>query len=494
MTDDVVDNPERLLFDVAAVRAIDRAAIAGGIDGYELMTRAARYALEVALAAFPGASRWRICCGGGNNGGDGYLLARLAREQGIDASVACLSPPDRLAGDAARAHRDAVAAGVPIADWSAGAAAADLWVDAMLGSGLTRDVGGAYADAVAEMNRSAVPVLALDLPTGLDGDDGRVLGTAVQADRTATFVAQKTGLYLGDGPACRGRLHFSALGVDARHYAGQSPRLRLARPGDLGGWLPRRPRQAHKGDFGHVLVVGGSPGMPGAARLCAEAALRAGAGRVSVATHPDHASSLPAGCPELMCRGVRGADDLAPMLAQATVVAVGPGLGLDDWARELLAAVRDAALPCVMDADALTLLAETPDRAADRVLTPHPGEAGRLLGLATADVQKDRPAALAGLADRYGGCSVLKGAGTLISSDRTPWLCAAGNPGMAAAGMGDVLTGFVAGLRAQGLTAEQAAVAGVVVHAHAGDVAATGGERGLLASDLLKELRPWLNP
>lgn len=485
------------VYSVASVRDIDRAAIDGaGIAGYELMSRASRYALDVARAEFPGAARWQILCGGGNNAGDGYVLARLATAAGIDVDVRWLSDPDRLSDDAAAACRDFSAAGGTLREWDGELnPEADLVVDAMLGSGLSRDVTGRFAAAVDACNASILPLLALDLPTGLGGDSGKILGGAVRADVTVTFVGLKPGLYVDAGPDHCGRVHFSDLSIPASCYAGVEPAFRILAPARMRSALPRRQRQSHKGDFGHVLVIGGGPGMPGAVCLAGEAALRAGAGRVSVATAAVNAAVVPANRPELMCHAVDDAAGLEPLLSGATVVAIGPGLGRSAWALQLLSAAEASGLPMVVDADALNLLAERPNVRDDRVLTPHPGEAARLLGVSAAEVQADRPGALRQLQRRYGGTVVLKGCGTLTDAgDGPPWLCRRGNPGMASAGMGDVLTGVIAALRAQGLAAEMAAAIGVDVHARAADVAATGGERGLLASDLLTELRPWLNP
>jgi NAD(P)H-hydrate epimerase len=258
-----------------------------------------------------------------------------------------------------------------------------------------------------------------------------------------------------------------------------------------------RPRaaDAHKGDFGHVLVVGGAPGMPGAARLAAEAAARSGAGLVSVATHAAHAAVLNNGRPELMVRAVDAPAQLADLLARATVVAVGPGLGRGAWGRALFEQVLESGLPLVVDADALNCLAADPLKRDDWVLTPHPGEAARLLQSASAAVQADRFAAVTELQARYGGVAVLKGAGTLVAGGGVPLrLCALGNPGMASGGMGDVLTGVIAALRAQGLAPLEAACSGVCLHAGAADaLAATRGERGLLAGDLIPEIRRLLN-
>lgn len=255
-----------------------------------------------------------------------------------------------------------------------------------------------------------------------------------------------------------------------------------------------RARTAHKGDFGHVLIVGGQPGMSGAVRLAGEAALRVGAGLVSIATHPEHAAVLNNGRPELMCHAIAHAATLKPLLERATVLVVGPGLGQSAWARGLLAAVWDCDLPMIVDADALNLLAREPLHRERWILTPHPGEAARLLGCATAEVQADRLAAVRAIQVRYGGVVVLKGVGSLIADGVHCRICAAGNPGMASGGMGDVLTGVIAGLCAQGVSLSEAASAGAVVHALAADTAARrDGERGLLAGDLLPELRRWVN-
>jgi len=235
--------------------------------------------------------------------------------------------------------------------------------------------------------------------------------------------------------------------------------------------------------------------MPGAARLCGEAALRAGAGRVSIATDAAHAAVLTATRPELMSHAIEHAADLEPLLDRADVIAFGPGLGRSAWAKALFEIVAADTRPAVWDADGLNWLAEKPNRAESRIITPHPGEAGVLLKMPTADVQANRIDAVNALQDRFGGVAVLKGAGSLVSAGAgVPSISTSGNPGMAAAGMGDVLTGIIAAMLAQGLSARQAALAGVESHARAGDIAARGGERGLIASDLIEALRRVVNP
>ena len=484
------------IYSVAAVRETDRTAIEDhGIPGYTLMTRAGEAAVAAALERFPSAQRWQVLCGAGNNGGDGYVVARLAAAHGITVSVLSLVDPSQLTGDAATAYGDFAAEGGIVLPWQGELDAdATLLVDGILGSGLERDVGGEFARAVAALNEHHAPVLALDIPTGIHGDTGAVLGCAVCAALTITFVGLKTGLFLGEAPDYRGELEFSDLAIPEAIRDGIGPALHRIDDALLQRHLGRRRRAGHKGDYGHVLIIGGGEGMPGAARLAGEAALRAGAGLVSVATHPSHAALLVGSRPELMPHGIAGPDDLAPLLERADVIAFGPGLGRSAWAGALFDAVSKLELPAVWDADALNWLAERPGRSANRVITPHPGEASRLLGRDSSVIQADRPAALSALREKFGGTVVLKGAGTLVSAESVPYLCTAGNPGMGSAGMGDVLTGIIAALIGQGIDIGTAAAIGVEVHARAGDRAAVSGERGLIASDLLGELRPVVNP
>jgi len=485
------------IYSVSSVRNIDKAAIEdAGISGYTLMTRAGKAAVEVAREAYPDSRRWQVVCGTGNNGGDGYVVARLAAEHGIAVSAICLTSPDDLGGDAAKAYMDFAALGGVMAEFDGSLdEEADLLFDGLLGSGLERPLEGQFAAVVDALNAHPAPVIALDIPSGVHGDTGDVLGTAVRADLTVTFVALKSGLFLNSGPDRIGKLAFSALEIPDECRRTENPILRRIDDSLVRKALPPRRRSAHKGDFGHVLIVGGGPGMPGAVRICGEAALRSGAGLVSVATHPSHSAMIPMGCPELMCRGIESSDELEAMIEKASVVAVGPGLGTDSWARSLLDVVLASDLPIVADADALNLIANGASREGNWILTPHPGEAARLLGSDAGAVQADRRSALASLADKLGGTIVLKGSGTLVSAATgAPWLNSAGNPGMASPGMGDALTGIIAALRAQGLSDEAAAIAGVRIHADAGDSAASGGERGLIVSDLIAGIRSKVNP
>jgi len=483
------------LYTAEQVRELDRRAIEElGIPGYELMTRAGHATLDALRRLWPDARSIAVLCGPGNNGGDGFVVARVARAQGLSVNVVSLTDPAKLRGDAARAFRDFAAGGGRCQPWSAECLDADVIVDALFGTGLTREPSGAAARMIAAANASGRPLVAVDIPSGLQSDSGAVLGAAIRSSLTVTFIGRKVGLYLGTGPDQVGYLVFNDLDVPGETYATVAPVARLLAETDVEAALPRRRRTSHKGDHGHVLVVGGGPGMPGAARLAGEAALRAGAGLVTLAVHPD-STAVVAARPELMCRAIRSVEDLGAVLERATVVAVGPGLGRSKWSRAVFAAALDAGLPAVVDADGLSLLAESRRSRDDWVLTPHPGEAARLIGSTSARVQRHRLATARSLQAMYGGHLVLKGAGSIVQSPGDlPRLCDRGNPGMASGGMGDVLTGIIAGIAAQCGDLGHAARAGVFVHAQAGDLAARRGERGLIAGDVLERVRACVNP
>lgn len=485
------------LYSAAQVRALDADAIGRlGIPGYTLMKRAGEAALRYLRTRWPMAHRIIIVCGGGNNGGDGYVLARFAQAAGLTVSVLAASAPERLEGDARQAWQDYRASGAEAPAFAAARlAAGDVIVDALLGTGLSGPVRPELLEAIRAINASGKPVFALDVPSGLDADAGVVHGEAVRAAATVTFVGLKTGLFVGDGPEFAGQVFFDDLELTPAAEAQFPARLTRITEAEIHAALPRRPRSANKGDFGRVLIVGSGSGMPGAARLAGEACLRVGAGLTTVAVAPENVAAIAAGRPELICLGITAAAELAPAIERAEVIAIGPGLGRSAWARAALDTVLGCDKPLVVDADALNLLAEDGvRRRRDWILTPHPGEAGRLLNVGAADVQKDRLAALAALVERFGGTVVLKGAGTLVgAAGRTPGLCERGNPGMATAGTGDVLTGAIAGILAQCQDAWAAARVGVLVHAMAGDAAARGGERGVLASDLARELHHSVN-
>ncbi len=481
------------LYRAEQVRELDRTAIEQfDIPCFELMNRAGYAAFDVLRSRWPDAGRIVVLCGVGNNGGDGFVVARCACEAGMDVTVYQVANTDRLSADALCAKQLAEQIGVVSESWHRQKLDSfDVVVDALLGTGLSGEVKKQWAVAIEAINGSGVPILALDIPSGLGADTGMPLGGAVRAQVTVTFIGLKQGLFTGEGPEFCGEVQFERLEVPDQVYQTTHPAAVLLT--DRQKFQPRR-RSAHKGDFGHVLIVGGDYGMSGAVRLAGEAALRTGAGLVSIATRRSHSSVLNLSRPELMCHGVEQPDELHPLLERATVVVIGPGLGQRRWGESMLKSVLGSGLPLVVDADALNLLARTPHMRNDWILTPHPGEAARLLQTTSAKIQADRFVAVQTVQNRFGGVCVLKGAGTLIfAQDGLPVVSHAGNPGMASAGMGDVLSGVTGSLVAQKFMLSDAARQAVLVHALAADRAAVAGERGLLAADLMPHLRKLVN-
>lgn len=480
------------LYSSAQIRELENAAAQKLGGSYVLMQRAAAACWRELQQRWP-QEVIHIVCGSGNNGGDGYEIATLARAAGRDVRVWQVGAAPRQGDGALAVENFQRQGGVAQAFHEHALDDARLAVDALFGIGLSRDVEGDGRQAIAALNQ--VPqVLAVDVPSGLDGDTGAIRGIAVRATVTVTFIGQKPGLLTGQGPDVAGDIVFAPLDVSAECHAQQAARAVLPSADFLRHALPPRARTAHKGEHGHVLVIGGDHGMMGAALMAGQAALRGGAGWVSVATRPEHAVALCAVQPELMVRGIAQVADLLPLLAKADVMAIGPGLGQSGWAQALMDTVLESGKPLVVDADALNLIAQEPLRRENWVLTPHPGEAARLLKSTTASIQQNRLNAVRELQARYGGVVALKGAGTLVAGSGPVWLCPYGNPGMGVGGMGDVLTGLIAALVAQGLSLQQAAEVGVCVHATAGDLAAQEGERGLLPTDLLVEIRRMVNP
>jgi len=497
--------PRLPLYSAEQVRKTDAEAIArleGA--GIMLMERAGSAAFQLIRSLRPDARTLSAIAGRGNNGGDAYIVARLALEAGWDVRLFPAEAQTLPRGDAAIARERYLAAGGEFLDFiPEDFEGAEILVDGLLGTGLDRPVEGIELGIIEAIHRYRArglqhkvnrrTILSLDLPSGLHANHGTVLGHAVVADHTITFVQPKTGLFTGMGPAHAGTVHIADLSIDADILDRASPSAILY------GWIERAPARrspaAHKGHFGHILVVGGAPGYSGAARMSGEAALRSGAGLVTIGTHPQHAPSLNLTRPELMVRGLNEAQDLDPLLDAATVIAIGPGLGQSEWGSALFRRALETPLPLVVDADALNLLAQNPERRGNWILTPHPGEAARLLGVSTQAILDDRLASAHELSNRFDATVILKGSGSIIAGEnQMPWILALGNAGMASGGMGDVLTGIVAALLAQGLSLRDAAAFGAMLHAGAADdIARRQGERGLLAGDLLPDLQRLLN-
>lgn len=474
------------------VRDLDARLIAAGTPGLELMRRAAHAAWRALRRRWPDVNALTVLAGHGNNAGDGYLLAALALRAGWSARVLAVGEPGRLRGDAARAQAEALEAGVAITPWRAAAPLGGVLVDALLGTGLNGAAREPHASAIAAMNASGLPILAVDIPSGLCADTGAAPGAVARAQLTVTFIGLKFGLFSGIGPDVVGELVFDDLRAAPALVAATPCVARRLEAPDVPRLAPRRPTD-HKGRFGHLLVVGGERGTGGAGLLAAEMALRGGAGLVSLATRLENTAAALARCPEIMAVGLASANQLLALAERASHLVVGPGLGQGAWSHSLLSAAAACARPQVWDADALNLLAAGRVSApVDAILTPHPGEAARLLGVDTRAVQADRRGAALELARRYRAVVVLKGAGSLVAApDGRLALCDQGHPAMAGAGLGDVLAGLLGALRAQGLAAFDAARLGVWLHARAGVRLAAGG-RGLAASDMIPVIRELL--
>lgn len=474
-------------YSAAQSRAIDRFAIQQkGLPGLLLMKRAGLFAFNTLRQQHPAAHRLLIVCGGGNNGGDGLVVAQLAVMAGLAVRVCLAVAPQNLHGDAAKAYRELTALGGDSQPFHpALLAECDMVVDALFGIGLNRPITGEAAQWIEQINASGKPVLALDIASGLHADTGEVLGHAIRATHTCTFLTHKPGLYQFNGADFSGQLHFSDLFLDAAILQSQTP---LATAHDLTYWrrtLPPRPHTSHKGSRGSVCLIGGNFHMMGAVQMAGLAVLKVGAGLLKIISREEHATTLTQALPEAMCYPPGLFNSVA---AQSKVLAIGPGLGMDDWGKALFnAALRHSAehnAPLVVDADALKHLAAAPQHCDHWILTPHPGEAAVLLGTTSQQIQADRIAAVKALQQRYGGVAVLKGNGTLIYDGAQLEMCLVGNPGMAVGGMGDILTGILAGLLAQGMPLFNAACLGVNLHAHAGDLLAQTQGSGLLPTEL----------
>ncbi len=476
------------LHSAAASRAAEAAALAA-TPPHALMQRAGLAVARLALAIAPHAQRVCVLAGPGNNGGDGLVAALHLHRAGRQVQVLRIGGAARMPADAADALQCARAAGVPIADGTAAAARADLVIDALLGLGTQRAPEGEFAQAIALAQAGGAPVLAVDLPSGLHPDTGQPLGDAVvHAQATLSLLTLKPGLFTGRGRDLAGAVWFDALGVDA---PGATAELAGAPA------LAARHHAQHKGSFGDVAVVGGAPGMAGALRLAARAALAAGAGRVFASALDDSAPLLDPAWPELMLR--RQWWTAAPAVLSATTVACGCGGG--DAVRAVLPPLLTHAARLVLDADALnalaadsalqTLLVARAARGRPTVLTPHPLEAARLLGSTTATVQGDRLASAQALAARFGAVVVLKGSGSVVAvPGALPSVNPTGNALLATAGTGDVLAGWIAGLWAQGTSARTAAVEGTWWHGHEADRALAAGRRhALRAAELVDAMR-----
>ena len=497
------------------VRELDRRAIEeSGVPGVVLMENAGRAAVEFAAvrfaAQFPGPVV--VLCGKGNNGGDGYVMARHLVNRGWQVRVVVLAPREAIGGDAAVNLEILLRSGAAV-EFVVGSedlaalltsSTPQLVIDALLGTGLTSEVGGLFRQAIEWINGANVPVLAVDIPSGVDADTGRILGVAVRATATVTFAAAKLGQIIHPGAACAGELHVADIGMPAVLLDQVPDALGFVDRETAAALVPVRPADGHKGTFGHLLLFAGSAGKTGAAALAAVAGLRSGAGLVTLATGTGEQPVLAAKLTEAMTAalpeteggiGLQAYEELRELWAGKEALALGPGLGqMPETAALIRRLVVECPLPLVIDADGLNALSGHAEllgqREAATILTPHPGEMARLLGATVRDVEGDRIGVARRFAQEHRVVLVLKGARTLIAfPDGQLRINSTGNPGMASGGMGDVLTGLLGGLLAQGMKATDAAVLGVYLHGLAGDrLAARLGDAGLLASELAGEL------
>lgn len=497
-----------------AVRNIDYLMVEQGFvdSSYELMKRAARALLGFIYRNYPDIEHITIVCGAGNNAGDGYALARQARlqekESHLKIRLISIIEPEQLSGDAHQAYLDWLDCGGTI-DTMADAhlPSTDLIVDALIGTGLNHSLEDEWYDTVAAINSSPKPVLSVDIPSGLDADTGAIYGIAIHATHTLTFMGQKMGMYTAQARYYCGEIHFASLGVADALYEQIKHSATLMKWNNIVTRLPYRSPISHKGDHGHLLIIGGDYGMAGATRIAGEAALRSGAGLVSIATRKDNANAITSARPELMVHGVDTADDLEPLIAKANAIAIGPGLGTEQWGIALLDKIiklvkqqyntGEHRVSCVFDADALNIMAQhnLVVHSQNIIYTPHFGEASRMLkyNFEIPDEDTNRFDMIRQLKEKYHGIFVLKGAGTLVNIEDDIAICPYGNEGMASAGMGDCLTGIIGSLLAQKLSAIDAAQVGVCLHAKAGDAVATDGKNGMLVSDLFPEIRQLIN-
>ncbi|MCG9662647.1 NAD(P)H-hydrate dehydratase [Vibrio mediterranei] len=466
------------------------------IEMYTLMQQAGASVFELIQTYYSETRKLLVCCGKGNNGGDGYIVAKLSLSAGYAVTVWQIGDSSALKGDALRAKDEFLAAGGVIdSPENVVADDIDVIIDALLGTGISGEVRPFYSHVFDRLNQSSKPIISIDTPSGLDTDTGVVLGNAIKADRTLTFIGVKQGLVTGRARAFTGHLHFAGLGVD-REFAQQNKANVVLTNNHWMSYLPQRAKDSHKGTHGKLLVVGANDGMSGAAYLASAACLRAGGGLCAVLTHEASVTPIRTLLPEAMIDACT-TQSLTERVNWSSAIAIGVGLGRTAWSARVfdqtLKLAMSLDLPVVIDADGLYWLNQIQSDTAvlkNHIITPHPGEAAQLLNCRISDIEKDRFQAIRALQKTYGGVVVLKGAGTLIYDGQSMVVCHAGNPGMSSGGMGDLLTGTILALLGQGKNNMQSATLGTLIHSLAADQESKEhGEVGMLASDLLPQIR-----
>jgi ADP-dependent NAD(P)H-hydrate dehydratase / NAD(P)H-hydrate epimerase len=467
-----------------------------------LMEKAGNACFRFIQDNYPHVGNIIVLCGKGNNGGDGFVIARLAQEMGIKATVYLTADKESLVGEAKAAFNQLLTTNATIIFQSELQLTTrflqdndfDLVVDALFGIGFKGKLPQYYNELINAVNTYPATVISVDVPSGVDATTGYVATTAILADITVTFIVFKQGLLTGMAAQYVGQLYLADLGLGEQFHQAVVSSVEIQGQSNIPE-KPQRHASSHKGDIGLLLTVGGNKGMPGAIRLSSESALRSGASLVAVCCHQENDSIVLNGRPELML----APDDSNQLVEshfyqKAKVMLCGPGLGKNTWSVALFNQVMASEKPCVIDADALHLLAKNCQHRDNWVLTPHPGEAAVLLNCSVADIEKDRFNAVRNISQQYGGICILKGAGSLISDGKTVWINTSGNSGMATGGMGDVLSGIISALMMQSLTQADAARLAVFIHGRSADIIANKqGKIGLLASDLFPEIQQLIN-
>ncbi len=497
------------------IKDLDKKAVSNfKIPSLLLMENAARGLVDQIEAHCGSVTGKRIVilCGSGNNGGDGMGAARHLRMRGAEAIVYLLSPIDKISGDAKTMLDTWIATGGSLhvigsfsfKELAKTISTCHLVIDALLGTGLSHPVHGHYVKAIETIKHARVPVISVDIPSGISADTGEMLGIAVRANYTFTMGLPKRGLFLRDGLEHRGTWDVVDIGFPKELVAQGNIKVNLVNPADLKGFTPSRRLGAHKGDFGHLLIIGGSKGKSGAPAMAALAALRSGTGLVTVAL-PKSIDSIASTVMEAMTLPSPETDNgtlslqsekmLLKAIEEKEAVAIGPGLSQDHETVQLvISLIPHITAPMVIDADGINALATNlsvlKKKKGPVILTPHPGEMGRLLGISSAAVQKDRIEIASAFSIKWDVIVVLKGAHTVIATpEANVFLSNTGNPGMATGGTGDALTGIIGAGLAQGIAPTDAAIWGVVLHGLAGDLAKeTQGEISLITSDLIAKI------
>jgi len=485
------------IYPSSVVRDIDNYAIYNmEISTYDLMLEAGKTIHRFIHEYFPSIKKIVLFCGVGNNGGDGFVLARLLMESGLNVIVVKIEPINGYPEAAEKALSLYLRSGGHVLTFEGDVdflakLNADLYIDAILGLGVSRSVTGLYLEAINYLNSLDSPILSIDIPSGLNSDTGMPMKTAVRADITLVLVALKQGLFLGSAADYVGKIFFESLNITKKVYDNFKPSLKMMDASILPAILPKRLASSHKGSHGTLLIVGGDENMGGAVSLAAESALRSGIGMVKIATHPKNRDFILRKIPEVLCYGIVKRKQLEPLLGGINAIVLGPGLGKSIWSKELYDIAINSNIPLVVDADALSFLSKAKQKRNNWILTPHPGEAGMLLDTNSESIQSDRVNSISRISKNYGGVVVLKGHNTLVMKDKDkfPKVCRYGNPGMATAGMGDLLAGMIGSFLAQKISLTDASLAGVMIHALAGDSASKEGEKGMIPSDLIPYIR-----